>query len=102
MMSGLPTVLLAMLVILIAVAVIAALQVWRRKKEVASQEPIFMHKKAFSVQLAIGIVLGLLSGFLMWNGNILGEDTTGIARVILIIGITLIATSTITGKVIKP
>lgn len=101
-MSGLPTVLVALLGILLAVAAIAVIRVWRRKKETASQEPLFMNKRVFSVQLAIGIALALLSAFLMWNGSILGEDTTDIARIILIIGTGLIATSTITGRVIKP
>jgi len=60
-----------------------------------------MNRKAFSVQLAIGIILALIAAFLMWDGDILGEDTTGIARVILIVGIGLIATSTLTGKAFK-
>jgi len=44
-------------------------------------------------QKLLGILLALLGGFLMWNGSILGENTAGIATVIGIVGISLIATS---------
>ena len=40
-----------------------------------------------------GILVALIGAFLMWNGSILGENTTGIATVIGIVGIGLIATS---------
>jgi hypothetical protein len=41
----------------------------------------------------LGILIALTGAFLMWNGSILGENTTGIATVIGIVGIGLIATS---------
>ena len=41
----------------------------------------------------LGVLISLIGAFLMWNGYILGENTTGIATVIGIIGIGLIATS---------
>jgi len=41
----------------------------------------------------VGILLALTAAFLMWNGNILGESTTGIAIIVLIVGLGLIATS---------
>ena len=44
-------------------------------------------------QKILGILLALTGAFLMWNGSILGENTTGIATVIGIVGIGLIATS---------
>jgi uncharacterized membrane protein len=43
------------------------------------------------VLFILGILLALTGAFLMWNGSILGENTTGIATVIGIVGIALIA-----------
>jgi len=55
-----------------------------------SQRPkITMNKPLF----ILGILIALTGAFLMWNGSILGENTTGIATVIGIVGIGLIATS---------
>ena len=45
------------------------------------------------LQFSAGLVVALIGAFLMWNGSILGENTTGIASVIGIMGICLIATS---------
>ena len=47
----------------------------------------------------LGILVALVGAFLMWHGTILGENTTGIATVVGIVGIGLIATS---GKAKKP
>ena len=44
-------------------------------------------------QKIVGILLALVGAFLMWNGSILGENTTGIATIIGIVGLSLIATS---------
>jgi len=44
-------------------------------------------------QKILGILLALTGAFLMLNGSILGENTTGIATVMGIVGISLIATS---------
>ncbi len=41
----------------------------------------------------LGILAALTGAFLMWDGSILGENTTGIATIVGIIGIGLIATS---------
>jgi len=41
----------------------------------------------------LGIILCLIGAFLMFEGNILGENNTGWAIVIGIVGIGLIATS---------
>ena len=51
-------------------------------------------------KLIIGLVLALTAAFFMFDGGILGENTTGIATVIGIVGISLIATSNIT--LLKP
>jgi hypothetical protein len=42
---------------------------------------------------AIGVLVCLTGGFLMYNGSILGESTTGIATVVGIIGIGIITSS---------
>ncbi len=41
----------------------------------------------------IGVLVCLTGGFLMYNGSILGESTTGIATVLGIIGIGIITSS---------
>jgi hypothetical protein len=45
------------------------------------------------ILFVLGIILALIAAFLMFEGSILGENTTGIAIVIGIVGIGLIATS---------
>ncbi len=42
---------------------------------------------------AIGVLVCLTGGFLMYNGSILGESTSGIATVLGIIGIGIITSS---------
>lgn len=41
----------------------------------------------------IGVLIALTGAYLMYDGQILGEDTTGIAIVVGIVGIGIIATS---------
>ena len=45
------------------------------------------------LQFIVGIILALAAAALMFEGSLLGENTAGIAIVILIIGIGLIANS---------
>jgi hypothetical protein len=45
------------------------------------------------ITLAIGVLVCLLGGFLMFHGSILGERTTDIARVLGILGIGIITSS---------
>lgn len=47
------------------------------------------------VQFVLGLIVALIGAAIMFEGSILGENTTGIAIVIGIIGIGLIATSSI-------
>ena len=54
-----------------------------RRPKITTNKPLFI----------LGILVALTGAFLMWNGSILGENTTGIATVIGIVGIGLIATS---------
>ena len=49
---------------------------------------------------ALGILVCLIGAFLMFEGSILGENTTGWAIVIGIVGIGLIATSGV--RLLKP
>jgi hypothetical protein len=51
--------------------------------------------KNFSIQLVLGIIVALIGASIMFHGSIFGERTTGIAIVIGIIGIGIIATSNI-------
>jgi Na+/proline symporter len=74
--------------------VAVALLVWRRQKgeklEISKEQ-----KKAFFAQWIVGIVLALVAAIFMIDGDILGENTTGISTVLGIIGICLIATSNV-------
>jgi len=45
------------------------------------------------IQFVVGIVVALAGAFFMFEGSLLGKNTTGIATVIGITGIVLIATS---------
>jgi hypothetical protein len=91
---------IAVAIIVIGVVLVAlALLVWRRQKE-GNLEGILegisnKQKKAFFAQWIIGIVLALVAAIFMFDGDIMGENTTGIATVLGIIGISLISTSNI-------
>jgi ABC-type Mn2+/Zn2+ transport system permease subunit len=73
------------------------------------QEPAFIrekcfndiHKKAFLTQFIAGLLCSLTGAFLMFNGELLGDNTTGIARILGIMGICLIATATPIGIAVK-
>ena len=90
-----PIVLIVIAGILVVVALIA-LYAWRKQKEGKFEQPIIRNKKAFLIQWIIGLVVALTGAFFMFDGDILGEKTTGIATVIGIVGICLIATSNFT------
>jgi amino acid transporter len=87
MSEGLPIIIIVIALILVAVAFIA-LRNWEKLKQ-----PIVSNKKSFFPLFIIGLVLALTAAFVMFDGDILGENTTGIATVIGIVGIGLIATS---------
>ncbi|MFC1957526.1 hypothetical protein ACFLX0_01755 [Chloroflexota bacterium] len=90
MSEGLPIIIIGIALILVAVALIA-LRNWGKLKQ-----PIVRNKKSFFPIFIIGLVLALTAAFFMFDGDILGENTTGIATVIGIVGIGLIATSNFT------
>ena len=85
---------IAILVIVVVLAVIALL-VWRRQKEGKLEGISNKQKKKFFAQWIIGVVLALIAAIFMFDGDILGENTTGISTIIGIVGICLIATSNI-------
>jgi LPXTG-motif cell wall-anchored protein len=93
MASSIPIVIIVIGVLLVVVALL----VWRRRKEVKLWlEGISnKRKKAFFAQWIIGIVIALTAAIFMFDGDILGENTSGISTVIGIVGICLIATSNV-------
>ena len=92
MVNSIPIVIIVIGVILVAVA----LSVWRRRKEEKLEGISNKRKKAFFAQWIIGIVIAVTAAIFMFDGDILGENTTGISAVMGIVGICLIATSNVT------
>jgi LPXTG-motif cell wall-anchored protein len=93
MVNSIPIVIIVIGVILVLVA----LFVWRRRKEVklVLEGISNKRKKAFFAQWIIGLVIALTAAIFMFDGDILGENTSGISTVIGIVGICLIATSNV-------
>jgi LPXTG-motif cell wall-anchored protein len=91
MVNSIPIVIIVIGIIL----VVLALLVWRRRKDVKLEEIGDKRKKAFFTQWIIGIVIALTAAIFMFDGDILGENTSGISTVIGIVGISLIATSNV-------
>ena len=93
---------IAIAIIVIGVVLVAlALLVWRRQKEEKPERISNERKRAFFAQWIIGVVLALIAAIFMFDGDILGDDTTGISTVIGIVGISLIATSNINLQSLK-
>jgi len=87
---------IAITIIVIGVVLVAvALLVWRRQKGEKLEGISKEQKKAFFAQWIVGIVLALTAAIFMIDGDILGENTTGISTILGIIGICLIATSNV-------
>jgi Na+/proline symporter len=87
---------IAIAIIVIGLVLVAvALLIWRRQKGEKLEGISKEQKKAFFAQWIIGIVIALIAAIFMYDGDILGEDTTGISTVIGIVGICLIASSNI-------
>ena len=95
MSESIPIVMIVIAVILVLLALIAFLA-WKKQKEGKLEQPIIKNKKAFFIQWIIGLILSLTAAFFMFDGDILGENTTGIATVVGIVGIGLIGTSNVT------
>jgi len=90
MSEGPPIIIIGIALILVALALIALRNRGKLK------QPIIRNKRSFFPLFVIGLVLALAAAFFMFDGGILGENTTGIATVIGIVGIGLIATSNFT------
>ena len=88
-------IILITIVVIAVVLVVLALFVWRRQKAEKPERITNEQKKAFFAQFLIGIVLALVAAVFMFDGDILGENTTGISTVVGIAGISLIATSNV-------
>ena len=72
---------------------LAAWRAWAKIKEGKMERPVIRNKGPFYAQLIVGIIAALSAAFFMLAGDILGENTSGIATIIGIVGISLIATS---------
>ena len=82
-----------LIVILLGFAtLIVGLVAARIRKE---EQMLFLknQKNTFYTLLISGISLSLLSGFFMFDGNILGEGTVGIARIMGYVGLALVIAS---------
>ena len=88
-------IILIAIIVIAVVLVVLALFVFRRQKEEKLEGITNKQKRAFFAQFLIGIVLALVAAIFMFDGDILGEKTTGISTVMGIVGISLIATSNI-------
>ena len=89
--NGVPIVIIVIGVIL----VLLALFVWTRRKELTLEGMSNKRKKAFFTQWIVGLVIALIAAAFMFDGHILGENTSGISTVMGIVGISLIATSSV-------
>jgi len=91
MVNGIPIVIIVIGIIL----ALLALLVWRRRKEVKLEGISSIRKKVFLAQWITGLAIALIAAAFMFDGGILGDNTTGIATVMGIVGICLIATSSV-------
>lgn len=91
MINGIPIVIIVIGVILVVVALLA----WRARKEGKLEGMSNKRKKVFFAQWVIGLVMAVIAAIFMFDGDILGENTTGISTVMGIVGISLIATSNV-------
>ncbi|UCC17974.1 MAG: hypothetical protein JSU58_05330 [Dehalococcoidales bacterium] len=92
MFHEIPWILISLIGILIIVLVLGYFLI-RKMHKSGSSVFASIHKKAFISQFAIGLLCSLFGAFLMFNGELLGDNTTGIARIVGIVGICLIASS---------
>lgn len=52
-----------------------------------------MNKKFFVIHFIAGVIVALIGAFIMFHGSIFEENNSGIATVIVIIGIGILASS---------
>jgi tellurite resistance protein TehA-like permease len=92
--EGLPIIIIVIAGLLVVLVLVALLS-WTKQKEGKFEHPIIKNKKAFFAPFIMGLILALTGAFFMFDGDILGEKTAGIATVIGIVGIGLIVTSNV-------
>ena len=90
------------IIVIGGILVLLALLIWRRRKEVKLEAISSRRKKAFFAQWITGVVIALIAAIFMFDGQILGENTTGISTVMGIVGICLISTSNVNLLPLKP
>jgi hypothetical protein len=101
MVDSIPIVIIAIGVVLVVIGLLA----WRwrgRLREGILEGISNKRKKAFFTQWIIGLVIVVVAAVFMFDGDILGENTSGISRVMGIVGICLIATSSVNLLSFKP
>ena len=100
MFEGTPWILIAILVTLVIFFALVTI-LYRQMKSSGTSIFSVIHKKTFLIQLITGLACSLFGAFLMFNGKLLGNNTTVIAGIIGIIGICLIASSGPIGMAVK-
>ena len=90
MSEHLPLVIIVLLVVLVLALI--ALLVWTKKRG----QRVIGNRKIFFPLWVTGLIVALLAAFFMFDGDILGDNTSGIATIIGIVGIGLIAMSNVT------
>lgn len=100
MITGFPWIIISLVAILLGVIVTAFVF---RKQIFSSESGVFeeIHKPTFLVQLIVGLLCSLCGAIFIFNGELFGENTIGIAEIIGIIGICLIASAAPIGMAIK-
>ncbi|MFC1901178.1 hypothetical protein ACFLYN_06255 [Chloroflexota bacterium] len=100
MVNEVPWILIALVGTLLIVLTLGFL-LFKKMRSSGSSVFTEIHKKTFLIQFIIGLSCSLSGAFLMFNGELFGDNTTGIARIIGIIGISLIATASPIGMAVK-
>ena len=100
MITGIPWILISLVAILSGVIVTAFVF---RKQIFSSKSGVFkeIHKPTFLIQFIVGLSCCLCGAIFIFNGELFGENTSGIAEIIGIIGICLIASAAPIGLAIK-
>ena len=74
------------LAVLLVLAVLVTLKVWKKQKESfwesILKKPLGWELKQILIQLIVGLTLALIGALLMFDGDILGEKTIGIAKLV--------------------
>ena len=93
-------IIIAVVTVLLILTMVIGLIVAKKQRMKGIENLSVKKGKAFWIQWATGLLLSLTGAFLMFRGDILGENTIGIARVVGIVGIGLIATSNVTLQIL--